>query len=166
MPPPLRDPPLRRPPLHNPCQQALPPRLPRFPPTGSINGQRSMPRGLDSVIAHHPPGHDPLARAGTGAVVVLSGSCGMLAEEGLRGSRWRWRVVLLSQGRFWRSELRLLLWWWWRMWMTVLWSRFGHQALRGALLGWVVRCGEDFGDAADPVSVHVMEGSVDEGRIA
>lgn len=43
---------------------------------------------------------------------------------------------------------------------------FGHQALRGALLSCgVVGCGEDFGDAADPVLVHVVGRSVDVRRV-
>ena len=49
--------------------------------------------------------------------------------------------------------------------MRVWWSRSGHQTLRGTLVGWVVRSGEGFGDAADPVSVYVMEGRIDEGGI-
>ena len=51
--------------------------------------------------------------------------------------------------------------------MPMLWSlRFSHQPFGRALLGWVVRRREDFGDAADPVLVH-MKGRrcVDVGRI-
>lgn len=48
----------------------------------------------------------------------------------------------------------------------MLWSlRFSHQSFRRALLGWVVRRREDFGDAADPVLVHVKGRCVDVRRI-
>lgn len=102
MPPPLRNPPLRRPPLHNPRQQTLPPRLPRFPHTDPPHRQRSMSRRLGLIIAHHPPRHNPFARAGTGAVIVLPRSCRVLAQYRLRGWESGWCV--LSYGRFCRSE--------------------------------------------------------------
>lgn len=38
--------------------------------------------------------------------------------------------------------------------------RFGHQTLRRALLGWVVRRGEDLDDAAGPVLIHMIGCSV------
>lgn len=68
MPPPLRDAPLRSPPLPNTRQQArsLSPPLPHH------RQKRSMSRGLGFIIAHDAPGHDSLARAGGGAIVVAS----------------------------------------------------------------------------------------------
>lgn len=80
MPPPLRNPPLPRPPLPNPRQQALPPPLPHtLPPPlphphtrPPHRQQRPMSRGLGFIIAHDAAGHDSLARAGGGAIVVAS----------------------------------------------------------------------------------------------
>lgn len=52
--------------------------------------------------------------------------------------------------------------------MAMLWSwllRFSHQTFRRTLLSWVVGCGEDVGDAADPVLVQLTGRSVDIRRV-
>lgn len=55
----------------------------------------------------------------------------------------------------------VILW----LWLVLLWLGFSQQTLRGALLGWVVWGGEDFGDAAEPVLVHVVGCSVHVGCV-
>lgn len=51
--------------------------------------------------------------------------------------------------------LAVLWWWWWWWWLSL---SFGQETFGGALLGRVVRCGEDLCGAADPLGGHVVVG--------